>query len=544
MKCCILISAFCILTSVGLCLDVSVDTIPAPSGTVDSGQSVIPRMVIRNLGNEPADSVNAYFIIDDGQPSPYADSITGFHLDALATETLAFGGFIPRGRDSMTATAWIHCPDDTNPANDTFRQQFLVRVKDVAVVQIITPPPDTVYDSGVVFYPSCRIWNYGNWDEDDTCIVGFRIGDYYSACTLYLAPTFPVVTAPDPYTTIPGIWPCQVSATVRGDLHPENNIMVDTFTVRGTISVDVDARAVLAPTGVIDTTQTIMPRGRFGNNGSDAASFWAFFCIRNSGGAEIYAESSQAMINGGEETEIEYPAIKFSVLGNYTAICSTAMPGDQNSTNDVKKVNFRVAEEVLPGDIGVVRIVAPSGHLLPDSSFIPTAVWRNYSDHPMGFDAFFMLHNKYGVRMYSQSQADVPLNAGEEVTLHFPSFNVGNDTGLWGAFCSTFAVGDTNPLNDTLRGGFLVGSGIEENPGPQASSYKPEPTVVRGVLRLPVSLFTLHSSLFAMNGRKVMALRPGANDVTRLAPGVYFMRAEPVAAGPRPSAVRKVVIQH
>jgi hypothetical protein len=65
-------------------------------------------------------------------------------------------------------------------------------------------------------------------------------------------------------------------------------------------------------------------------------------------------------------------------------------------------------------------------------------------------------------------------------------------------------------------------------------------SVVRGVLRLPVSPFTIHTSLFDMTGRQVMVLRPGANDVRALAPGVYFVRAvsrELSAAG-----CRKVVL--
>jgi len=32
-------------------------------------------------------------------------------------------------------------------------------------------------------------------------------------------------------------------------------------------------------------------------------------------------------------------------------------------------------------------------------------------------------------------------------------------------------------------------------------------------------------------GRKVLDLRPGANDISRLSPGVYFVRSEPSAVG-------------
>jgi len=85
---------------------------------------------------------------------------------------------------------------------------------------------------------------------------------------------------------------------------------------------------------------------------------------------------------------------------------------------------------------------------------------------------------------------------------------------------------------------FIIGDtvlGVAEGRKPQATSLKLGATVVHGVLRLPVSLFTIHASLFDMTGRQVMTLRPGVNDVSRLAPGVYFIRSEP-------SVVRRIII--
>ena len=67
---------------------------------------------------------------------------------------------------------------------------------------------------------------------------------------------------------------------------------------------------------------------------------------------------------------------------------------------------------------------------------------------------------------------------------------------------------------------------VAELPAPHASLPLPNATIVRGVLFLPVSSFTLHSSLFSLSGQKVMSLKPGTNDVSRLSPGVYFVRAE------------------
>ena len=82
----------------------------------------------------------------------------------------------------------------------------------------------------------------------------------------------------------------------------------------------------------------------------------------------------------------------------------------------------------------------------------------------------------------------------------------------------------------------FYGAGVAETPSAEARMPNGGPTIVSGVLRLPLSQFTLHSSLFSLSGQKVMALRPGPNDVSRLAPGVYFVHAA------RDRAVRKVLV--
>jgi YVTN family beta-propeller protein len=85
--------------------------------------------------------------------------------------------------------------------------------------------------------------------------------------------------------------------------------------------------------------------------------------------------------------------------------------------------------------------------------------------------------------------------------------------------------------------------GIEEALKPQASPSKPLPTIVRGVLVLPVSPRPRVSEspcLLDACGRKVLDLKSGANDVRALAPGVYFLRE--VQAQAQAQAVRKVVV--
>ena len=68
--------------------------------------------------------------------------------------------------------------------------------------------------------------------------------------------------------------------------------------------------------------------------------------------------------------------------------------------------------------------------------------------------------------------------------------------------------------------------------------------VIRGVLEIPLaSGFKRNASgvLLDASGRKVLALHPGVNDVSRLAPGIYFISEQGVVSNGQ-SAVRKVIL--
>jgi hypothetical protein len=85
---------------------------------------------------------------------------------------------------------------------------------------------------------------------------------------------------------------------------------------------------------------------------------------------------------------------------------------------------------------------------------------------------------------------------------------------------------------------------IAEEPTQQPISAPPSATVVRNVLFLAErpSTSASTSSLLDISGREVLDLKPGANDVSRLSPGVYFVREELQASSHKLQAVRKVVV--
>jgi hypothetical protein len=302
MKLCILISAFCFLTSVGLGLDAAVDTIVSPAGAIDVGQAVVPRCVVHAYtGSGP---VEVHFLIPD---EGYHDSLTLPPMPPGFVDTVTFGSWIPHGRDSMTAVAWTECPGDTYPQNDTFRQRFFLRIKDIGLSDLW--PSGNTFDSGQVIVPHVRVSNLGN------VALFFRLW----RDSMLLPPGEDTVIYADSLTCVPGIWTIQAFVVVVGDLHPWNNFIVDTFYVRGTMFESLWVRVLMPDT--VDTGDIVTPRVRAGNSGVNPAAFWLQFNIYDSAGRALFpADSSQMMLGPGDSTETEYWPISFSEPGMYLAV--------------------------------------------------------------------------------------------------------------------------------------------------------------------------------------------------------------------------------
>ena len=97
-----------------------------------------------------------------------------------------------------------------------------------------------------------------------------------------------------------------------------------------------------------------------------------------------------------------------------------------------------------------------------------------------------------------------------------------------------------NKTYNTYRIWGKMNPGVEERENSEVRRVNVEPTLVRGVLFLPEANGegrAASSELLDISGRKVLDLAPGPNDVSLLAPGVYFVRSEPSAVSRQPSAV-------
>jgi phosphoribosylformylglycinamidine (FGAM) synthase PurS component len=108
----------------------------------------------------------------------------------------------------------------------------------------------------------------------------------------------------------------------------------------------------------------------------------------------------------------------------------------------------------------------------------------------------------------------------------------------------TGVVGSKTYDTDRIWGKMDPSPGIEETMNHVRGTMNPMPTVFRGVLMLGAAGSRQNTGyraeLLDAAGRKVMELHDGANDVSRLSPGVYFVRREQAQA--QAQAIRRVMI--
>lgn len=134
---------------------------------------------------------------------------------------------------------------------------------------------------------------------------------------------------------------------------------------------------------------------------------------------------------------------------------------------------------------------------------------------PLANSTGFLVYDSVAVT-YAATRRQLPAGGGKVVFTGF-GFEAANRPG------SKPTYFDRMQLMELILTWFGVPTGIADRQPLTADRQPLTATVVRGVLFLPHSPFSIHYSLFDMTGRSVMSLRPGANDLARLPAGVYFV---------------------
>jgi hypothetical protein len=336
-----------VLVTVG---DVGVSRIIAPPAAIDSGTTTTPACSVYNCGSGTALNYAVRMRIGAG----YNATATVTSHAAGTAVYVTFPAWTAGVRGSTAIRCSTEYGVDVQPANDAASASVMVNVHDPGPNEIVnplavTPPGPTV--------PQVSARDFGT--TRNACSITLKINALtpYSQ-TVNLPAGLPagvdtIIEFPS-WTAEVGSYTARCSLYSATDQVPGNNVITKNFAVG---EADVGVLAILAPTGIHDTTEGLSTSARFRNYGEFAASFKTFFVIDKGTDSLVYAESlAVANLAAGSETTLVYPAWpKPHPVGSYVTACSTWMAGDASPANDRLTGTLTIRVGGAGGDTGWVR---------------------------------------------------------------------------------------------------------------------------------------------------------------------------------------------
>lgn len=210
----------------------------------------------------------------------------------------------------------------------------------------------------------------------------------------------------------------------------------DNVAVTGTpIVYDAGVRAILAPTGAVDSGAVVTPMVRVKNLSNVNVTFPVILRI-----GSFYTNMKMATdVAPGDSVVVSFNTWTANQVGTHLIRCTTALAYDINSNNDTANGSILVRIR----DVGVTAILAPpNGTIDSSGTLIPQARVKNRGT----ITETFTVSMRIGTG-YIQNRLKT-LNPGTEDTVNFPAWYTIRGTHT--VRCSTFLFGDINPLNDTM----------------------------------------------------------------------------------------------
>ena len=114
------------------------------------------------------------------------------------------------------------------------------------------------------------------------------------------------------------------------------------WTITGDVSSlgvtrDVGVSAILAPLGIVDSGNVVIPQALIQNFGTQSESVSVVFAI-----VPGYADTQSLVIPGSAAETLNFTSWQALILGNYVSRCSTLLAGDINPANDLIVDSFTV----------------------------------------------------------------------------------------------------------------------------------------------------------------------------------------------------------
>jgi hypothetical protein len=202
---------------------------------------------------------------------------------------------------------------------------------------------------------------------------------------------------------------------------------------------DVQTEAIVSPADSVIWQQPCVPKAVVRNNGISPAGFAVQFRI-----SDGYANSVNVYaLQPGAEDTVSFPAWTPARGGLFRAQCSTCLARDSCHANDRETASVFV----VCRDVGVSRILVPTGIVHPGDSVLPEAlVWDYGTTDENPWVVMEILGNGAGVYVES---ARVSVASGDSALVPLARYWHANSLGEYAVTAWTSLTADMNHGNDT-----------------------------------------------------------------------------------------------
>lgn len=254
--------------------NVGTGAIVTPTGTVDSGQVITPRAVIKNYGTTTETFTVNYSI------TPSYLSARSLTLTPGAVETTNFDSWTAFPRGTQTIRCSTALASDMVKSDDRQTGSVMVKIRDVGTTTILTP---TGYvDSAATLLPHAKVKNYGT--DQETLNVTFRIAGpsnwSTTATVLSLNPNEERTITFTAWNIGPrGNYTTRCTTALTGDQVRANDKLDSSFIVR---VHDVGVASITSPPAAVDSNSTFPVAATVQNFGTESETFSTIFRISSS----------------------------------------------------------------------------------------------------------------------------------------------------------------------------------------------------------------------------------------------------------------------
>ena len=309
--------------------DVGALRIVAPCGLLDSGAFVTPQAWLRNWGSTET------FPVRMTVGSTAIDSLVTLASGESLLKSFTQVQLLVRGVSVVKCSTRL--ATDERTGNDRALDSVRIAVHDVALRSILSPA-DTAPPGSLV--PRVSLRNQGTGRE--SLAVSFAVNaspPYLSVLSLRAGLPLNLDTSiPFPaWNANAGSYLARCSVRSVQDQVRANDTMSRRFIVIGTHRVDVAVSAILAPAGIIDPYDSVLPRARVRNLGDTAVSVRAFLRIQRLPNTLVFLDSATipSLAVGDSATVAFAPWPPYHSGYLHAVRCSVAASGDIHAENNL-----------------------------------------------------------------------------------------------------------------------------------------------------------------------------------------------------------------